>query len=506
MSGRWIKSRQVEIYMNARKTGYTQQTAAAKAGISERSGRNIEKTGPTLRPEKRHWRTRQDPLNGIWEQELVPLLEKLPDLQPITLLEHMQLNHPGDYPDSLLRTLQRRVKQWRALYGPEKEVMFRQTHEAGRLGLSDFTKLKLTTITIAGCPLDHLLYHFRLAWSHWSYMKVILGGESYAALAEGLQEALQRLGGTPQEHRTDSLSAAYKNLGKAAQEDMTIRYKCLCEHYGMRASRNNRGLGHENGCVESPHGHLKRRIEQALLLRGSNDFPHIQDYQDFIDMVVQQHNQRNAKMIKMERAALQALPLRQAIDYTEISAVVSSSSTIDVKRVTYTVPSRLIGETLHVRLYDDRLLCYLGHQEVVALVRIYPQGKTIRARQVDYRHVILSLIKKPQAFRHSQLRDDLLPNADYRNIWTMVDSKMPAKQACKFIVGLLHLASTENCEKELAEKVLDLLNKGRPLSLTQLQEQFKSKNVTSIPVIEITQHQLNHYDTLIPVPREVCYA
>ena len=494
--------------MKARETDNTQQAAAAKAGISERSGRDIEngKRSATLMTEKRYWRTRPDPLKDIWEQELVPLLEKLPELQPITLLEHIQLNHPGAYPDGLLRTLQRRIKYWRATCGPEQTVIFRQTHEAGRLGLSDFTKLKLVTITIAGHHFKHLLYHFRLAWSHWSYMKVIQGGESYPALAEGLQEALQLLGGTPGEHRTDSLSAAFKNMDKAAQDDMTTRYEVLCAHYGMQASRNNRGQGHENGCVESPHGHLKRRIEQALLLRGSYDFSYIENYQDFINTVVQQHNQRNAKMVTLERKALTALPTHQATDYTELSVVVSSSSTIDARRVTYTVPSRLIGETLHVRLYDGRLICYLGHQEVITLVRIHPQGKSIRARQVDYRHVIQSLIKKPQAFRYSQLRDDLLPSADYRTIWSLIDNKMQPKQACKFIVGLLHLACSANCEEKLAEKVLDLLSNDKPLSLAQLQEQFKGERAVSLPHVEIAQHGLTPYDALIPPLQAVNYA
>ncbi len=164
------------------------------------------------------------------------------------------------------------MKAWKALHGPDKEVMFRQRQEPGRLGLSDFTELKDVSVTVGGEPLRHRLYHFRLAFSGWSHVEVVLGGESYAALSEGLQEALWRLGGAPLEHRTDSLSAAYRNLARDEQEDLTRRCGELCEHCGMRPTRNNRGVSHENGAVESPHGHLKRRIRQALLLRGSADF------------------------------------------------------------------------------------------------------------------------------------------------------------------------------------------------------------------------------------------
>lgn len=483
--------------MNAREQGHTQEAAAAKSGISIRSGSNIENNKrPDPKTQERYWRTRQDPLIDVWDSELEPMLENTPNLQAITLLEYIQANYPGKFEDKILRTLQRRVKQWRALKGPDKDVMFRQEHTAGRLGLSDFTHLKETTITIAGEVFEHILYHFRLIYSKWSYMKVTLGGESYSALAEGLHEALRRLGGSPAEHRTDSLSAAYKNLNQDEQNDLTERYQQLCIHYGMKATRNNRGQSHENGGIESPHGHLKRRIEQALLLRGSHDFKSVDDYQNFIDEVVQQHNQRNAKSTSLEKATLRRLPKHKAITYTEARAVVTSSSTIDVRRVTYTVPSRLQGETLNVKLYDKKLECYLGSKQVITLDRVYPKGKRTRSRQVDYRHVIGSLVKKPQAFRYSRLRDDLLPTPEYKLIWKHVDETMSAKAACKFMVGLLYLAYSEDCESKLAQTVLSLIDKNVMLSLSSLQIKFKTPIITP-PDIEVTQHDLGCYNALI---------
>lgn len=497
MSGGWIKLQQTEIYMRARREGYTQIVAAAKAGISERSGRAIEQ-GKRKDPwQKNRWRSCPDPLAKVWESELRPMLEQSPTLTAITLFDYLQTKYVDEYPDSILRTLQRRVKQWRALYGPEKEVMFRQVHEIGRQALSDFTKLKKVHVTIAGQPFEHLLYHFRLAYSHWSFIKVVQGGESYTALAQGLQEALQKLGGYPKEHRTDSLSAAFKNLNRKAQEDMTAHYEALCRHYGMTATRNNRGQGHENGSVESPHGHLKRRIEQALLLRGNSDFENVEAYQTFIDVIVTKSNRRNAKAISIERQALQPLPKTKGIDYGEHRAVVSSSSTIEVRRVIYTVPSRLQGEVLNVRIYDDRLVCYLGSQHVVTLKRIHPKNRR-RGRQVDYRHVIHSLVKKPQAFRYSQLRDDLLPDANYGFIWQAIDKIMAPQEACKFIVGLLHLAATCNCEKALGEMVVAALQSGKQLSLVHLQKQFCQRPNHPQLELEIVHHPLEKYNQLIP--------
>jgi len=494
MPGKHINSKQVEIYMTARAGSYTQETAAARAGMSVRTGRKIEQG---KRPQvRRHWRTRTDPLVEVWNQELLPLLLYHHDLKPITLLEHLQECHPGKYSDSLLRTLERRVKEWRALHGPEKEVIFRQRCVPGRQGLSDFTTLKKVIITLGGQPFHHLLYHFRLAFSGWSYMKIILGGESYTAMAEGLQEALWRLGGSPLDHRTDSLSAAFKNLAQNEIEDLTTRYAEFCRHYNMKASRNNRGVGHENGAIESPHGHLKRRIQQSLILRGSNDFATVEEYQEWLSQVVEKHNRRNAQNIEVEKPYLQPLPNYRAIDFTEIVAKVSSSSTIDVRRVTYSVPSRLCGEVLRIHLYHDRLCCFLGCHEVLVLGRIYPTGKNKRARCIDYRHMIKALVRKPQAFRYSQLQEQLLPNYEYKKIWEHIDSTLAPRVACKLMVGILSLAADGNCEAELANYLLKVIANNQPLVLNELQKRYAPIPSVST-VITVAQHALSNYDALM---------
>lgn len=510
MPGKWITKRQVKLYMQSRKAGLTQTVSAAKANISERSGRSIEHGDRQEPGQKRSSiKTRPDPFKSVWKNELVLMLERLPMLQPITLLEYLQEKYVDErgiphYPDKLLRTLQRRVKLWKATEGPRKEVMFRQEHLPGRLGLSDFTHPKEIVVALRGQPLQHLFYHFRLAFSHWSHVKVILGGESYPALAEGLQKALWRLGGSPQEHRTDSLSAAFKNLDTDAKQDLTARYEQLCQHYQMQPSRNNPGVKHENGSVESPHGHIKRRIKQALLLRGSCDFESLEAYQDFIDGVVNQHNRRYATALSVEQEYLSTLPAHKTLDYTEVCATVSSSSTIDVKRVTYTVPSQLQQEVLRVRLYHDRLICYLGAKQVCTLSRVYPATKVTRGRQIDYRHVIHSLVKKPQAFRYSRLRDDLLPTPTYQEIWSYVNEKMARQQACKFIVGLLYLAATEDCEQALGESVMRYITLKKPLKLVYFQNKFKSEVV--VPELSVVQHILVSYETFIPNKQEAHYA
>tara|TARA_B110000908_G_scaffold25631_1_gene29538 strand:- start:1088 stop:2620 length:1533 start_codon:yes stop_codon:yes gene_type:complete len=507
MSGRWLTKKQVKIYMNCRNEGKTQEQSSAKADISERSGRNIEKgrrNDPGIK--RRSGRTRKDPLALVWSKDILPMLKYEPSLQPLTLLEHIQLTYgPEAYPDSILRTLQRRVKDWRHQEGPCQEVMFSQKHYAGKQALSDFTEFNDIEVTIKGVVFPHKLYHFRLMFSGWSYVQVIQGGESYAALSEGLQNALWLLGGAPLEHRTDSLSAAFKNLTVDAAKDQTEQYTQLCSNLEMKATRNNKGVSHENGGVESPHGHIKNRIRQAFLLRGSYDFNDVEAYQDWIEEIVNKHNARNAKKIMIELPALQPLPNFKSADFRVYSAKVSTSSTIKVTTSLYTVPSKLIGANLQIHQYHDHLDCYHGSQFIMRLKRVFGEGKKRRAKNIDYRHVIDSLIKKPGAFYNYQHRDALFPTDVYHAIWHIIDKNLLALDASKFMVGLLFLAAKKTCEKALGDQVLLLLNEGEQPCLKALKQQFGLVTKVSIPVIEVTQHALNQYDNLIPQKETLCH-
>ena len=254
------------------------EVAAAKASISRATAYRIKKSAnlPSQK-QKARGRRRPDPLEHIFDVEIVPLLKAAPGIRVVAIYEEMLRRHP-ELSAGIRRTLERRIRSWRAVQGEEQEIIFRQLHEPGRLGLSDFTDMSSLGITIAGQPLDHLFYHFRLVWSGFEHAHVILGGESFVALAEGLQNALWSVGGAPLYHRSDSLSAAFRNLDRDAREDLTRRYEDLCRHYGMTATRNNAGIAHENGSIEGSHGHLKRAIKDALLMRGSSNFDDLAAY------------------------------------------------------------------------------------------------------------------------------------------------------------------------------------------------------------------------------------
>ncbi len=495
MSGKRLTIKQIKLYMDSKLRNKTQMASAARADISVSSARRIERGKITGERKKHTWKTRKDPFEKVWDHFILPLLEKHPNLLPITILEKLQEEFPGEYPDKLLRTLQRRVKKFKILHGPSKEVIFNQEHTPGRVGISDFTKLKGIVVTVNNQEFPHLLYHFRLCYSGWSFLKVVRGGESYTALAEGLQEALWRLGGSPEEHRTDSLSAAFKNKNADACKDSTKNYEEFCKHYNMIPTRNNRGKGHENGSIESPHGHIKRRIEQAFILRGSFDFNDDNEYDAFIDKIATNHNRRNAKEVDFERKYLQKLPKYKTTDFIERVVKVHSSSTVEIKKITYSVPSKLCGETLRAHIYQDRIELYFGAQKIITLKRVYNKKQAKENKVIDYRHLIHSLHKKPQAFRYSQIRDSILPNDKFRFIWKHVDKKMHPRTACKFIVGLLYIAFKYNCEEEVAERVIELIRNKQPLSLVCIERKYK-KFETALPELIVEQHLLQDYDNL----------
>ena len=466
--------------------------SAAKASISTATAYRYEHHHHLPSSQKpARGRRRPDPLVDFFDAEVVPMLKAAPGLRAVAIFEEMQRRHPG-LSTGARRTLERRIRSWRAVHGADQEVIFRQVHEPGRMGLSDFTDMADLGVTIVGVPLDHRLYHFRLAYSGFEHAHVILGGESYVALAEGLQNALWALGGAPLEHRSDSLSAAFRNLGQDAREDLTRRYDALCAHYGMQPTRNNRGVAHENGAIESAHGHLRKAVRDALLMRGVSDFDDLASYRRFIDEIVSRKNAHHAKRIEAERPALQDLPGQRTCDHEETLVTVTSSGGFTLKKVFYTVPSRLIGHRLRVRLYDDRLDVFVGATLLMTLLRGRAPGCGKRAHVVDYRHVIHALRRKPMALLNLVYRDQLFPREAYRLTFDRLLEKLPDQSACRLMVDLLALAYDRACEAELAM----LLAAGQLPDLATLRTRF-APDPAGLPEIIVHLTPLVDYDQLL---------
>jgi hypothetical protein len=430
------------------------------------------------------------------------LLEQAPQLEPQTLLLHLEQVQPGQEWYRCKRTLQRRVEQWRALHGPAQEVMFLQEHRAGVLGISDFTVLKGDPITVAGVVLEHRLFHFRLPFSGWCHVEVIHGGESFVALSEALQNALVACSGVPSEHRTDSLSACYRNRDGSYASDFTSRYRELCAHLGVVATRNNRGVAHENGAIEGPHRHWKRRLEQQLIKRGSRDFATEAEYRQLVAQVTAGLNSRPSVQQKLtiERLHLRPLPVVRFADYEPLVVRARSTSTIEVRSVTYSVPSRLIGHQLTVHLRHDRLDLFLRSQFIETLPRLHPRkGEKGPLRRIDFRHVIESLRRKPRALLRAQLQADILPGEPWHQLWRQLLVALPPDEAAKVMVDALHVAARNDELAGVARYLRRALRSGQ-LSLDGLRSHYglrPPRGLVALPQLDIPEHQLSSYDELL---------
>ena len=316
------------------------------------------------------------------------------------------------------------------------------------------------------------------------------------ALSTGLQNALWALGGVPLEHRTDSLSAAFNNL--AEREQLTQRYEALCQAYGMRATRNNADASHENGAIEARQGSLKRLIDQALLLRGSREFDSLEDYRCLVAEVVLRANARLAKALSAERACLHPLPVRRSANYEEFDARVTKFGLISVKKAIYSVPARLIGQRLKVRVFDERVEAYLGQHRVLEAARRRAGPGEQRAKVIDYRHLLPALKRKPAALVRWRLRDALFPRSEFATTWQRLIEQLPERRAAQVMVGLLDLAANHGCEAALALELARLGERAQLPDLQQLTAQFAPR-VGLLPQVKVSLPALSSYDELMGV-------
>jgi hypothetical protein len=473
------------------------ETAALKAGMCENTARKYRRAG--VPPSELHashppraGRTREDPFAEVWA-ELAPLLEVNPGLQALTLFQEIQRRYPGRFQDGQLRTLQRKVKTWRALAGPAKEVMFPQEHLPGELGASDFCHLTGLHVTLQGRPFAHLLYHIVLSYSNWETGSLCFS-ESFESLSAGLQAALWELGGVPQRHRTDSLSAAVQPLD--GKEGFTRRYHALLAHYGLRGEHIQPGKAHENGDVEQRHHRFRLALEQALMLRGSRDFGSREQYLRFVRELFAQLNAGRRTRLQEELAVLRALPTTRLDVCRKLKVSVGPSSTVRVLNNTYSVPSRLIDETVEVRVDVEHLEVWYAQRCVERLPRLRGQYQ----HRVHYRHVIDWLVRKPGAFAHYRYREDLFPTSRFRMAYDALLRERPEspREADREYLALLLLAAQES-EQGVDDALRLLLPGPAPLRSEAVRELLHSgRALPPATEVEIAPVDLASYDALLP--------
>jgi len=469
--------------------------AARRTGMDEKTARKYRDSErlPSQMAKPRVWRTREDPFEEVWP-EVLARLEAEAKLRPFALLEWLQDKYPGRFPDSQRRTLERRVRVWRATRGPSREVMFPQVHTPGVLAASDFTHMNSLRITIARQPFDHMLFHFTLTYSNWESV-LVCPSESFESFSRGLQEALWKLGGVPRKHRSDSLSAAVNNLSE--DREFRARYRDLMEYYRIEPERINVRKAHENGDVESSHGHLKTVVDQALLLRGSRDFTTRKEYEDFLKGLIDKRNASRSPRFEQELEVLGELPRAMLDHRTEVRGIkVQSSSTIRVKRNTYSVPSRLIGHNVDVTIDADFIEVRYGDLLIQQMPRLIGTDKYT----INYRHVIDSLVRKPGAFENYQYREEMFPTSHFRMAYDWLCQDRSSRAAAREYLKILQLAAHDS--QDAVQDALRLaIAQNAPISAKAIRLAVEQhQQVPAVTDVTVEAPDLQDFDSLLQHP------
>jgi len=449
---------------------------------------------PSELKKERTWRTRLDPFAQDWP-EVEARLAEAPELEAKALFEHLLAQSPNRYEPGQLRTFQRRLKQWRAEEGPPKEVFFAQAHRPGEAMQTDFTSGNKLGITIAGESFPHLLAQSVLPYSNWQWATVCQS-ESLLALRRQIQQVVFKLGRVPRYSQTDNSTAATHDI-PSGKRSFNEDYERLVHHFQMEPRTIEVGKKEQNGDVEAANGALKRRLEQHLLLRGSRDFESVEAYEQWVQGVMDKSNELRRVKVSEELAAMRPVKVERLLEYSEEQARVTCWSTIRVKHNSYSVPSRLIGEEVKVRVYESSLEVWYGGAWQLTLERLLGRNK----HRVDYRHIIWSLVRKPGAFARYKYREELFPTLVFRKAYDALSEALSGWDVDVNYLRILHLAaSTLEAEVEVALELL--LEQGQVPDIDRVKV-LVSPSTPELPELPAYEVDLGDYDALLDVAQEV---
>ncbi|MCD6198142.1 MAG: IS21 family transposase [Deltaproteobacteria bacterium] len=485
-----VTDNQVRRLLKLAQTEKTKALASSKAGMDAKTARKYLRSGrlPSQVKKEHTWQTRKDPFADVWP-EIEALLKEDGRFEATTLFAWLQREYPGRFSDGQLRTLQRKIKRWRALEGPFKEVYFQQKHSPGDLCASDFTHMNELEITIDGVLFKHMIYHFVLTYSNWE-TGTICFSESFESISEGLQNALWELGGVPVKHRTDRLSSAVHKVSNP--EEFTQRYKGLLSHYRIKGEKIQAGKANENGDIEQRHYRFKKALEQALLLRGSRNFASRTAYSEFLRGLFTRLNSGRKERFQEELRVLRRLPERRLNDFKQKRVKVGPGSAIRLQHNVYSVPSRLKGEWVEARLYAEYVEIWYAQRMIERMPRLRGEEK----HRINYRHIIDCLVRKPGAFENYRYRDDLFPSSRFRMAYDVLTQTI-AHRANKEYVKILHYAASES-EARVDDALRLLLEQHSAVSFDAVKALVdSSQKIPSVTEVSIDEVNLEAYDHLL---------
>ena len=472
--------------------------AAMMAGMDRKTARKYLRLGmlpSEVERAERNYRTREDPFAEDW-LVVKGMLKAAPALEGRALFDWLVERNPGRYDPGQVRTLQRKVKNWRATEGPDQEVFFAQEHRPGEAMQMDFTNCNELEITICGELFDHLLCHCVLPYSNWEWGTVCLS-ESLMAIRRGVQSSLFRMGRVTEFLQSDNLSAATHDLG-SGKRAFNKDYEEFVRHFGMTPRKIGVGKSNQNGDVESSHNVLKRRLTQHLILRGSLDFENVESYELWVQEVMSKSNELRTKKVTEELSVMKELSVNRLREHRVENVRVSRESTIRVMRNTYSVPSRLTGEWARAHVFDDRVEVFYGGKKQLTLERLLGRNK----HDINYRHIIWSLVQKPGAFQRYRYREELFPGLAFRRAYdALCDHLGVGYEADLEYLRILHRAASVS--EEDVETALELLLSEGVIPLADEVKMLVQPREPEVPDMEVYEANLGDYDELLDTALKV---
>ncbi len=465
--------------------------AAQAAGMSRTTGYRYAEAGrlPSDMKMERTWRTRADPFEEDWE-EAVEMFTEAPTLEAKTVFDFLCEKRPDAYQEGQLRTFQRHVRDWRARFGPPKVVYFPQDHRPGEAMQTDFTHLGELKLTVCGEPVREILCHQVLPYSNWEWGTLCLS-ESLLALRRGLQSALFELGRIPKYHQTDNSTAATHQVSEE-ERDFNQDYVRLVEHFKMTARTTAVGQKEQNGDIEASNGAFKRALEQHLLLRGSRDFNSFEELEGWAQGIMTKRNHLRRKRLGAEIKKMRQLDVERIAEYDEMRCRVTGGSTISIKKNTYSLPSRLIGEEVRVRVCERTIEIRFKGKTQLICDRLIGEGKAC----IDYRHLIWSLIKKPGAFARYRYREAMFPSLIFRRAYDeLVIAYGAGRRSDLAYLKLLHLAAA-TMESEVQTALVLLLEAGEIPDVDSV-KRLVGEDEIEVPEMAPLKTDLGIYDLLL---------
>jgi len=494
---------QVRIIMRERSKGKTQEQAAAKANLgSRKTVGKYEKTGrlPSELKQPRKYRTREDPFADVWSS-IEKMLEDAKELEGKAIFDWLCEQKPGKYQEGQLRTFQRRVSTWKALH-TEKMLCLDQVRQPGKMMQTDGTWMNKLGITIEKQPFRHMLIHSVLPYSNWEWGK-ISQSESLLAIRNGVQHSLFKLGYVPEIHQTDNSTAATHVPGAEQKENGEKRvfskaYVELMDHFGMKPETIHIGQSDENGDVEAANGALKKAIRQHLMLRGSTDFESIAIYEAFLEGIMDKRNALRLEKLQDEIAVMRPLQVNPYPEMREYRPKVNRSGIIRVQKNGYSVPSGLKGKIVSARVFEWWIEVWYANKLVETLPRIIGEQKY----QVNYRHVIHTLLRKPGGFRNYRHFQSLFPSEIFRKAYEQLQNWYAPRKAELIYLRVLKLAA-DLLETDVSYALEILCTAGEKWD-DQSVADLVQPEVFTLPQLKEVYINLADYDALLQT--EVAYV